>query len=218
MRCLKTLALEILVWVLYLASVALLITSFIKIKWKVLSKIYFGICIAIMVITVSAVFTQISLIVYKERDKKVFMIKYSIGRAVFVICINLVELILLLREFDNVNYPCKDKNYDYICLDKDYYTGIIDSAQIKLAYGTFIYGMFVGLAEILISCILMRRYQTLEPPFDPPQDKQNENDVVVSYNIANNTTKSKQNHQNNPSTENGFQLTTNGRLNINDKK
>ena len=109
MRCLKTLALEILVWVLYLASVALLITSFIKIKWKVLSKIYFGICIAIMVITVSAVFTQISLIVYKERDKKVFMIKYSIGRAVFVICLNLVELILLLREFDNVNYPCKDK-------------------------------------------------------------------------------------------------------------
>ena len=64
----------------------------------------------------------------------------------------------------------------------------------------------------------MRRYQTLEPPFDPPQDKQNENDVVVSYNIANNTTKSNQNHQNNPSTENGFQLTTNGRLNINDKK
>ena len=57
--------------------------------------------------------------------------------------------------------------------------------------------MFVGLAEILISLILMRRYQTLEPPFDPPQDKQNENDVVVSYNIANNTTKSKQNHQNN---------------------
>ena len=109
MRCLKTLALEILVLVLYLASVALLITSFIKIKWKVLSKIYFGICIAIMVITVSAVFKQISLIVYKERDKKVFMIKYSIGRAVFVICINLVELILLLREFDNVNYPCKDK-------------------------------------------------------------------------------------------------------------
>ena len=109
MHCLKTLALEILVLVLYLASVALLITSFIKIKWKVLSKIYFGICIVIMVITVSAVFTQISLIVYKERDKKVFMIKYSIGRAVFVICLNLVELILLLREFDNVNYPCKDK-------------------------------------------------------------------------------------------------------------
>ena len=110
LRCLKTLALEILVLVLYLASVALLIiTSFIKIKWKVLSKIYFGIFIAIMFITVSAVFTQISLIVYKERDKKVFMIKYSIGRAVFVICINLVELILLLREFDNVNYPCKDK-------------------------------------------------------------------------------------------------------------
>ena len=109
MRCLKTLALEILVLVLYLASVALLITSFIKIKWKVLSKIYFGICIVIMVITVSAVFTQISLIVYKERDKKVFMIKYSIGRAVFVICLNLVELILLLREFDNVNYPCKEK-------------------------------------------------------------------------------------------------------------
>ena len=109
MHCLKTLALEILVLVLYLASVALLITSFIKIKWKVLSKIYFGICIAIMVITVSAVFTQISLIVYKERDKKVFMIKYSIGIAVFVICLNLVELILLLREFDNVNYPCKEK-------------------------------------------------------------------------------------------------------------
>ena len=168
LRCLKTLALEILVLVLYLASVALLITSCIKIKWKLLSKIYLGICIEIMFITVSAVFTQISLIVYKERDKKVFMIKYSIGRAVFVICINLVELILLLREFDNVNYPCKDKNYDYICLDKDYYTGIIDSVQIKIAYGTFIYGMFVGLAEILISLILMRRYQTLEPPFEPP--------------------------------------------------
>ena len=173
LRCLKTLALEILVLVLYLASVALLITSCIKIKWKLLSKIYLGICIAIMFITVSAVFTQISLIVYKERDKKVFMIKYSIGRAVFVICINLVELILLLREFDNVNYPCKDKNYDYICLDKDYYTGIIDSAQIKLAYATFIYGMCVGVSEIIISIILCRRYETLEPPFDPPQDKEN---------------------------------------------
>ena len=78
--------------------------------------------------------------------------------------------------------------------------------------------MCVGVAEIVISIILYRRYQALEPPFDPPQDEQNGNDVVVSYKIVNNNTKSKQIQQNNPTTENGFQLTSNGRFNKNEKK
>ena len=148
------------------------------------------------------------------------MIKYNIVRAVIVLCFNLVELILLLKEFDEVNYPCRDSNYEYNCrgLGKDYYTGIINSTQIKIAYSTFIYGMCVGVAEIVISIILYRRYQALEPPFDPPQDEQNGNDVVVSYKIVNNNTKSKQIQQNNPTTENGFQLTSNGRFNKNEKK
>ena len=224
LRCLKTIALEIFVLVMYLASIALLITSCVKINWLKLDKLYLGICIAIMVITVAAVFTQISLIIFKTRGQKIFMIKYSIVRAAVVFCINLVELILLLIEFDKVNYPCRGSNYEYICesSEKDYYTGIIDSAQIKLAYATFIYGMCVGVSEIIISIILCRRYETLEPPFDPPQDKEkgneNGNEVVVSYQIANNNTKSKQIQQNNPTTENGFQLTTNLRLNKNEKK
>ena len=222
LRCLKTIALEIFVMVMYLASIALLITSCVKINWLKLDKLYLGICIAIMVITVAAVFTQLSLIIFKKREQKIYMIKYGIVRAAVVFCINLMELILLLIEFDKVNYPCRGSNYEYICgsSDKDYYTGIIDSAQIKLTYATFIYGMWVGVSEIIISIILCRRYGKLEPPFDPPQDKENGNgnEVVVSYQIANNNTKSKQIQQNNPTTENGFQLTTNMRLNINNKK
>ena len=113
LRCLKTLALEISVLVLYLISVVLLIISCIKIKWKELYKQNFVFFIVIMVITIAALFTQLSLILYKKGENKIFMIKCSIGRAIVVIIVNVVELILLLKNIDRVNYPYRDTNKAY---------------------------------------------------------------------------------------------------------
>ena len=230
LRCLKTLALEISVLVLYLISVVLLIISCIKIKWKELYKQNFVFFIVIMVITIAALFTQLALILYKNRENKIFMIKCSIGRAIVVIIVNVVELILLLKNIDRVNYPYRDTNkaYNYfysINEIKDYNTGIISSAQINLVYGIFIYGAFVGVAEIVISIILLRRYKNFDYPFNPTEDEKNGNDVVITQTKAYNNMNLDQNKQTNPSlpvgnntaTENNFHLQSNDRLNINKK-
>ena len=196
LRCLKTLVIEISVMVFYLIAIVFQILFCVKFKWKEFHVIYLILCIFIMFITVAALFTQLSLILCKTRENKVFMIKYSFCRGAVVIIVNLVELIIILLAIDSINYPCKDEIKYYTCkdlnLNKDYYAGIINSDQINLVYRTFIYGACAGVVEILISVILYRRYQTLEPPFNPPssQDEQNgqsgSNVVVTQTNTVNN--------------------------------
>ena len=99
------------------------------------------------------------------------------------------------------------------------------NTEINIVFGTFIYGAFVGVSEIVISIILCRRYQNFDYPFNHPQDEKNGNDVVVTQTIAYNNmnlNKNKQSNQyvpagNNTAKETNFHLPSNDRLNINKK-